>query len=239
MSQLFYNKFAEYYDSFYIPQLEYESVSKRIRGIIKELGKSRGKEMLDVACGTGNYIKYLMKHFNITGLDINPQMLKIARRKYPDIKFIHNDMRSFRLNKQFDVIICMFSSIGHLQTYRNLEKAIRNFSKHLKSGGVMIIEPFIDPDKCIDNILDSFSINTPELKLTRMNTGKIKGGVVEYDFHTLAGTKGKIRYFSEKVQLGLFERGKVLDIMLKAQLSAEFMEKQTGYNRGLYVGVKQ
>jgi len=239
MSQIFYDKFAKYYDSFYLPQLNYKANSERIRTIIKERKHSRGMDMLDVACGTGNHFKYLKKYFNITGLDINHEMLKIARGKYPDIKFIRDDMRTFRLNRQFDVIVCLFSSIGHLKTYGNLEIAVRNFSKHLKPGGVVIIEPFIDPDKCKDNILDVFTISEPELKLTRMNTGKIKGSIVVYDFHVLAGTKGKIRYFSEKVELGLFERKKVLNIMKKSSLNAEFLEKQTGYNRGYYVGVKQ
>jgi ubiquinone/menaquinone biosynthesis C-methylase UbiE len=235
----FYKKFAKYYDSFYSSQKNYKAETERIRTIIKKRKLARGRDMLDAACGTGNHIKYFKKYFNVTGLDINPEMLKIARQKYPDVKFIRDDMRTFRINKQFDIIVCLFSSIGHLKTYANLEKAVRNFSKHLKPGGVVIMEPFIDPEKCIDNILDAFIIDETELKLVRMNTGKIKGNTVVYDFHVLAGTRGKIRYFSEKVELGLFERKKVLDIMKKTGLSAEFLEKQTGYHRGIYVGVKQ
>ena len=85
--------------------------------------------MLDVACGTGNHTQYLKKSYNITGIDIDSDMLKIARKKFKDITFICDDMRTFRMNKQFDVIVCLFGAIAHLKTYGNLEKTINNFSR--------------------------------------------------------------------------------------------------------------
>ena len=51
-------------------------------------------------------------------------------------------MISLDLNKKFDIITCLFSSIGYVKTYANLEKSITSFAKHLKIGGVVIIEPW-------------------------------------------------------------------------------------------------
>lgn len=237
MSKKFYKIFAKYYDSFYSWK-NYEAESNGIRSLINQRKSSHGRELLDVACGTGNHIQYMKKHFNITGLDVDPYMLKIARKKFPDIKFIRADMRTFSLNKQFDVIVCLFSAIGHLKTYTNLEKTIKNFSEHLKKGGVVVIEPFINPEYFAENLLDSYNINEPQLKLTRMNTTKRKGNVAIFDFHILVGEAGKIRYFKEIVQLGMYESRKVLNMMKKAGLKAEFLIKPKQY-RGLYIGVKQ
>ncbi len=235
-SKNIYKNFAKYYDSIY-KWKDYKSESEKIRAFIKEYKTSRGKEMLDAACGTGNHIQYLKKYFNITGLDIDRDMLGIARKKYPGIKLLRGDMRTFKLNRQFDVIVCLFSAIGHLKTYSNLEKAIRNFSFHLKPGGVMIVEPFVDPKKYINNILDAYVVDEPDLKLTRMNRSKRKGNVAIYDFHFLVGEKGKIRYFVQNIELGMFESKKVLTIMKNSGLRAKFLRKREEY-RGQYIGVK-
>jgi ubiquinone/menaquinone biosynthesis C-methylase UbiE len=110
-----YKQFAKYYDSIY-KWKDYKADSEKIRALIKRYKTSRGRELLDVACGTGNHIQYFKKYFNITGIDLDKNMLRIAREKFPDIKFIRGNMRTFRLNRQYDVIICLFSAIGHLKT---------------------------------------------------------------------------------------------------------------------------
>lgn len=232
-----YKQFAKYYDSMYSWK-DYKTESEKIRDYIKKYKTSSGREMLDVACGTGNHVQYLKRYFNITGVDIDKDMLKFARKKFPDIKFIHGDMRTFELNRQFDVIICLFSSIGHLKTYENLEKTVKNFSRHLKQGGVMIVEPFILPEEFIDNILDSYVIDEPGLKLTRMNRSKRRGNIAIYDFHFLVGEKGKIRYFVQNIELGMFESGNVLTMMKNAGFSAKFFRKKNEY-RGRYIAVKK
>lgn len=231
-----YKKFAQYYDSIYSWK-DYKAESEKIRSLTKKYKTSRGREMLDVACGTGNHIQYMKKYFKITGIDLDKDMLRIARKKFPDVKFVRGDMKTFLLNKQFDVIVCLFSSIAHLKTYNNLEKTIRNFSRHLKSGGVVIIEPFVSPELYIDNILDAYTVDMPDLKLTRMNRSKRKGNIAIYDFHFLVGERGRIRYFVDVMKLGMFESSRVLKIMKNAGLNAKFFKKRKEY-RGRYIGVK-
>ena len=50
-------------------------------------------------------------------------------------------MITMKLNKEFDIITCLFSSIGYVKTYANLEKSMHSFAKHVKTGGIVIIEP--------------------------------------------------------------------------------------------------
>ena len=93
-----YKQLAKYYDKIYSSK-DYKSECEKIHTLIKEYKKSKGKEMLDVACGTGNHIQYLKKYYDITGIDLDKDMLKIAKKKFPGIKFHHGDMRIFNLKK--------------------------------------------------------------------------------------------------------------------------------------------
>ena len=233
-----YKQFAKYYDSIYRWK-DYKAESDKIRALVKKYRTSRGKEILDVACGTGNHIQYLKKYFNITGIDLDKDMLAIARKKLPDIKFIRGDMRTFNLDKQFDVIVCLFSAIAHLKTYNNLEKTIKNFSVHLKAGGVMIVEPFINIKQFNDGHLHADYVNKPDLKLTRMCISKRKGNLGIFDFHFLVGEKGKINYFIDRQYLGMFESRRVLKMMRNSGLRAKCLKDGLMKFRDLYIGVKK
>jgi ubiquinone/menaquinone biosynthesis C-methylase UbiE len=235
--RLMYKQFAQYYDSIY-KWKDYKAESEKIRVLINQYKISRGKDMLDVACGTGNHIQYLKKYFNITGVDLDKYMLGIAKKKFPGIKFFLGDMRAFKLNRQFDVIVCLFSAIGHLRTYANLEKTIKNFSRHLNHGGVMIVEPFVSPEHYIEGRIHAYNMNEPNLILTRMNKSERKGNIGVFNFHFLVGENGKIKYFTDKQYLGMFEPKKVLTIMRNIGLKSEFLKNGLMKNRGLYIGVK-
>lgn len=232
-----YKQFAKYYDSIYRWK-DYKSESVKLRKLIKKYKSSRGREMLDAACGTGNHIQYLKKYFNITGVDLDRDMLRIASKKLSDIKFIRGDMRTFKLNKQFDVVVCLFSAIGHLKTYANLNKTIKNFSQHLKPGGVMIIEPFVSKRQFLDGLLHADYVNEPDLKISRMCISRSKASIGIFDFHFLVGEKGKINYFVDRQYIGMYENQKVLSIMKNAGLKAKFLKDGLMKNRGLYIGVK-
>ena len=65
--------------------------------------------MLDVACGTGvllpDYLKRSVR--SVTGIDISPEMIRIAKKKFPQesVKLICGDVESVQLNRQFDCVM--------------------------------------------------------------------------------------------------------------------------------------
>ena len=79
-NQLLYKKLAKYYDLVYSWK-DYKKEANKIRKLIKKYKKSEGKGLLDVACGTGGHLKFLKSNFSCTGIDINDEMLKIAKKK--------------------------------------------------------------------------------------------------------------------------------------------------------------
>lgn len=137
-----YSKEAEKYDLRHEDKC-YKWESKEIIDRINNFKKSKGNELLDVGCGTGSHLFYLQNHFDCTGIDLHQEMLNVARKKLKSkVKLMQGNMINFNLNKEFDVIICMYSAINYSKNNTELTKTLNNFYKHLKNGGVCIIEPY-------------------------------------------------------------------------------------------------
>ena len=108
-----------------------------LKRIIKRHKRNKGKTLLDVGCGTGIEDKYLKKDFKLTGIDLNRGMLRIARRRNPEVTYRQGDMRTFDLGVQFDVITC-FDAMCYLQDHREIRTTLANFHHHLAPGGLLI-----------------------------------------------------------------------------------------------------
>lgn len=229
-----YNKLAKYYDKIKSSK-DYKSECDRIHSLIKEFKKSKGKEMLDVACGTGNHIQYLKKHYNITGIDLDKEMLKVAKKKFPGIKFYQGDMRTFKLKKQFDIIVCLFAAISHMTSKTQLRKTIKNLSNHLKPGGILILESFITPDSFTPNFVHAVYVNEPDLKIYRVNTIKRKDNIALIDFHVLVADKTGVKYIRVNHKLAMYEHKDFLEIMGSEGLKSFY---EVIMNRGRYIGIK-
>ncbi len=233
-----YKKLAKYYDLIYHWK-DYENEANSIKDLIKKYKKSDGNKLLDVGCGTGKHLEYFEDEFSLVGIDINNEMVEVAKTKFKDAIFEQGDMIDFNLKTEFDVIICLFSSIGYVKTYPNLEKTIQNFKNHLKKGGVLIIEPWFTKS--------AYWVGTPgmtiydgkDVKIARLNSTKIEGDLSIMEMHYLIAEKDKdVIHFADTHELGLFETDKTLDFMEKAGFKAEFLKDGLMEGRGLFIGVK-
>ena len=189
--------FAKYYDQIYLNMKDYQKEATIIKDVIRQLEKKESKTLFDVGCGTGEHLKHLSSDFQCTGMDINRNMIKIAKDKVPNAKFKIGNMIDFRLKEKFDVIISLFSSIGYVQNFKNLVKTLENFHKHLDHKGLAMVEPWLFKK---DFRKDSIGLSTFEderLKLARMGTTEIVGSKWFVFLHYLIGERGKIEYVRE------------------------------------------
>jgi ubiquinone/menaquinone biosynthesis C-methylase UbiE len=233
-----YKDLAKYYDLIYSWK-DYKVEIKRIKKLIKKYKKSEGNELLDVGCGTGKHIEYLKDEFSCTGCDLNTEMLDVAKENINGVNFLQADMITLDLNKEFDVIISLFSSIGHVKTYDNLEQTLQNFSKHLKRGGVVIIEPWLTKSTYDAGRPGMTTYDTEDIKIARLNTTKIEKDLSILEFYYLIAERNKdIIYYSEKHELGLFDIDKFLEFMSNSGLKSEFLKDGLMKGRGLYIGIK-
>ncbi|MFA5333541.1 MAG: methyltransferase domain-containing protein [Candidatus Nanoarchaeia archaeon] len=99
----------------------------------------KGKKVIDIGCGPGRDSKYLSnKGFELTGIDLTNNFLKIAKNKVPAANFYRMDMRqlSFR-NESFDGIWCNGAFL-HIPKDEN-RLTMQEFYRILNSQGVMYL----------------------------------------------------------------------------------------------------
>jgi len=238
-NQLLHNNLSKYYDRVYSFR-DYLDEVVRLQNLIIKYSESGGNSLLDVACGTGLHIKYLKDDFVCTGVDISKSMLKIARKNVKGVTFKEADMKTLRLRKQFDVIVCLLSSIGYVKTAARLEKTIQNFSKHLKKGGLVLIEPSHAKAFYVSGEPRITTYNGKDAKIARVNFTKIRQATAVLNMHIVIAERGKdAKYFVDTHELGLFGINNTLRIMKAAGLKSKYLKNGLMTGRELFVGIKK
>lgn len=189
--------FAEYYDKFYLERKDYKKETKIVKKIIEELESKKTLTLLDVGCGTGEHLKYLSSDFCCKGLDINNRMIEIAKNKVPEAEFEIANMIDFRFKDRFDVIICLFGSIGYVQNFSNLKKTLKNYYRHLNDSGLVIVEPWIFKKDFKKGHMSLDTYVDDELKFVRMARSRISTSTWLIFMHYLVGKNQRIEYFTE------------------------------------------
>jgi ubiquinone/menaquinone biosynthesis C-methylase UbiE len=233
-----FHRLAPYYDDL-VGGKDYRSESRALESLARRLVRSRGRAWLDVACGTGTHLSFLRRHYAVTGVDVSREMLRVARRRLPGVRLIVGDMRNFRLHETFDVVSCLYSAIGHLRTERELAATLANFARHLKPGGVAIIEPWLDPADFRSGYVHLVTHTTPAVTVARMALSSRRGSHSLVHYHYLIGKTGhRVEHF-EEVDIGLLvPRGRLLKLMNDAGLTARFIRRGLTSGRGLLLGLK-
>ncbi len=97
--------------------------------------------LLDLACGTGSITARLAGAYQVSGLDISPGMLALAREKLPGGTELYlADMTSFRLDARFDVIVCAYQGINHLLSLAAWQSSFDRACEHLNRGGLFVFD---------------------------------------------------------------------------------------------------
>jgi SAM-dependent methyltransferase len=219
---------------------DYEDEASRVVDLIKRYRKSEGRALLDAACGTGGHLKYLVGGFECTGVDLRREMLAVARKKAPSAKFVRGNMATVRLGRTFDVITCLFSSIGYLKTYRQLARTFHNFSRHLRPGGVAVLEPWMTQRAYLVGRPGLNVYNREKMKIVQVTVAKKTGMVVRMTLHFLVAEGNRpVRYYVDRHDISMFNTGRMLRMMERAGLKAKFLPPHQPFNRGLLVGVKR
>ena len=228
-----YQKSTAYYDALYHFK-DYGESAKKLRNFI-ETFHPQTRSLLDVACGTGKYLEALCPYYSVEGLDINPQMLQQARARCPDIPLHLANMIEFDLGKRFDVVACLFSSIGYVKTVKNFHASIDTLARHVAPGGLLIIEPFFTPEAYWVDRITMNAVDQPDLKIVWMYVSEREDRVARLNIHHMVGTPAGVEEFTERHEIGLFSEEDYAVSFARAGLALHHDE--TGlFNRGLYIG---
>lgn len=223
---------ADLYDEIYAFK-NYAEEAQKIRTLI-ERERPGAKTILDIACGTAEHARLLSDDFQIDGIDIEPQFVEIARAKNPGGNYAVADMRTFDLGKRYDVVQCLFSSIGYLLTPEDTVAALKRFYAHLAPGGVILVEPWLAPEIYKPGVPHTAVVDKPDLKVCRMNVSERDGDVSILHFHYLIATKDGLREAEEIHRLALVPIEQMAAYMEEAGLSSVF-DPIGLFDRGLFI----
>ncbi|MGO9602978.1 MAG: class I SAM-dependent DNA methyltransferase [Candidatus Binataceae bacterium] len=231
-----YTKSAAFYDAIYSFK-NYPAEAAQLHSIIRKYQRSPGKRLLDVACGTGQHIQALRAHqYEPEGVDLDENLLAIARERNQGVRFHCADMVDFDLGATFDVVTCLFSAIGYVKTVEAMRRAIQNMARHVAPGGVLIVEPWFPPGIPLE-ALGALSVDRPDLKIARIVSTQIAGKTYVAHFHYLIGNPGGVDYLIERHELGLFSLNEHRSAFEDAGLETSHGPKGL-IGRGLWIGVK-
>ena len=237
--KILHGRLAEYYDGIYHLKDYPKEARELLRLATRHLGKTP-RSLLDVGCGTGVHLAEFRKKLSVAGVDLSPDMLRIARRRLgKGVRLVRGDMRRFSLDARFDVVTCLFSAIAYMQTRRDRDLAVANFYRHLHPGGVALVEGWILPERWRGQGGDLVTYEGRGVRVARMTSSRREGNesVVEYQF--LVGERGKpIRHFTEVDRNPLVEAEEMLGSFRRAGFHARVLLSGRYRSRGLYVGVR-
>ena len=225
--------------------VDYVGESEFIKWAVKKYKTSPGIELMDVACGTGSHAMILKNNFKVTGVDINENMLEIARKKVPEADFIKGNMKKLELKSKFDVVICIFSAIHYNTNYNELEGTLTNFYNHLENGGILIYDLSFNYENWIEGVVSIDTVVEEKLKLARICQSTLKNGIFNANFVFLVKDNGKFDFDIDEHHLGVFEIDEVIKIIneigFKTYIYNDFtfeMWESGRCQRPIFVGIK-
>jgi SAM-dependent methyltransferase len=132
---------AKIYDKIW-GRYDYDTDVKFLNSLFKE---HHCKNIIDIGCGTGNHALRLSKlKYEVTGVDISPTMVKIAKNKDRKRKtrFIQGDMKELKTlvptAQRFDAAISLGQASSHLYTDKEVRVFLDGLHKILKKNRLFV-----------------------------------------------------------------------------------------------------
>lgn len=149
-----YQVSARYYDQAYAGKEDLVD-----RDFYVDLAKRIGGPVLELACGTGRILLPIAREgIAIHGVDLSVSMLAVLRqnlqREPKDVKelvsVIEGDMRTFRSNREYPLVIIPFRPLQHMYTVEDQIAALKTAAFHMEKDGILAFNVFFPKHHLID-----------------------------------------------------------------------------------------
>lgn len=150
----FQNWFNSPYYHILYQQRDHAEAEFFIDNLCKYINPAPHARLLDIACGRGRHSIYFnSKGFDVTGIDLSIASIQYAKAyENAHLHFYVHDMRYLFYVNYFDIALNLFTSFGYFETDQEHIKALKNFNKALKPGGLLVLD-FFNSCKVIDKLI--------------------------------------------------------------------------------------
>jgi len=145
-----YSDLASWFHLLTAPE-EYAEEAEFHRRTLVDAVEPPPRTVLELGSGGGNNASHLKAHFQMTLVDISPEMLELRRTINSELEHIVGDMRTVRLGRQFDAVF-VHDAVVYMTTEGDLRAAIETAFAHCRPGGAALFAP--------DHIREKFSSST-------------------------------------------------------------------------------
>ncbi len=160
-------------------------------------------------------------------------MRALAEQRLPGVPILDGTVDTLATGRSYDSVICLFSVIGYAD---DLGNAIARMAGHLDPGGVLIVEPWLFPDRYdVGHVGNDFT-KAGERAIFRMSHSGLDGDVSVLRMEYLVGTNEGITHFTDEHRLRLSTRRQYQAAFKKAGCTVEYLTP--GFGRGLFIGVR-
>lgn len=216
---------------------DYGREAERVLARVRRL-RPEARSILDVACGTGLHLAaFVNLGLDAEGVELVPAMIAEARKRTPGVPIHAGDMRTFRLDRRFDAVVCLFSAIGYMTTLEDMARALATMRDHLVDGGVLVVEPWFKPADWHDGAVFGEGTEEGDLAVARASRSWREGDVSVIEMHYAMARPDRTWSFSEVHRMGLFTTAQQLEVYRDLGFVVEH-EYEGLSNRGLFVAVK-
>ena len=148
---LLYSNLATVYHEMYQHIFDYDQEFNFYDRILSE---NNCRDILEIGCGTGMLARRFLTHgYEYLGLDLNTEMLNIARDEVMNGKFVQGDMRALSFHQQFDSVLITGRSIAYVLENQEIIDTLTGVYNALKDDGLFIVG-FFEANEIFDNFDD-------------------------------------------------------------------------------------
>ena len=135
-----YDTIAIAYDEQFAGYIDDKPVDRAVLSLFAELVRAKGNiEVVDIGSGPGYIAQHLKSlGLNVFGIDLSPEMVELARRGYPDIRFEEGSMTALDLPEGGLGGICAWYSTIHVPL-ELLPGVFTGFRRALMPGGHLVL----------------------------------------------------------------------------------------------------
>jgi SAM-dependent methyltransferase len=145
-----YNELAEWWPLMSAPA-DYAEEAAVYGDLLIGSGVVPLRNVLELGSGGGNNASHMKARFTLTLVEPSPAMLEVSKRLNPECTHHQGDMRSVRIDQEFDAVF-VHDAICYMATTEDLRRAMETAFVHCRSGGVALF--------CPDHVAETFEPST-------------------------------------------------------------------------------